>query len=221
MKRTTNVFLLLAVCIFACRGVEAQNETKKAFTNSLAVQPLYWLNNGYRVDYERQLKNPAHWLQLSAIGYHVEDKDLFWILWMDNDSRFNRAWGAGLEANYKWFPFERPVMYFAGGLSFSHFDVKYSEASYRFINYQENGLTYYEPEWQTRSLSQYFERLGTNLSLGFQNRPTRRFLIDGYAGICYLYSFYDKEKYRPDSYLNSLSYRGVSFTLGFRIGFRL
>jgi hypothetical protein len=223
MKRKTSVFplLLLAAGLLVCREAEAQNEMKETFKNTLAVQPLYWVNNGFRIDYERQLNTPKHWLQVSGIGYYVEDEDIFWNLWMNSGAQIDKTWGAGLEVNYKYFPFKRPVMYFSGGLAFSHFNVDYCESGYQFISYENDGLTYYEPEWQTGNATQYFNRVGTNLYLGFQNRPARRFLIDGYTGVGYTYSFYDKNKYSPDRYLNSLSYRGISFTIGFRIGFRL
>ncbi|MDR1558038.1 MAG: hypothetical protein LBS88_13565 [Tannerellaceae bacterium] len=222
MKRKTSIFLLLfTACLFVFPEAEAQNETRKTFGNSLAVQPLYWLNNGFRIDYERRLKNPSQWLQVSAIGYYVENESNPWDVWTFSDFSFNEVWGAGLEVNYKWFPFRRQRVYVSGGLSASHFNMEYDEVGYRYTSYQIDGLTYYESQWENYQVSQRFNRIGTNLCTGIQNRPTRRFLIDGYVGIGFMYSFYDPDKYHPDNYLNSLSYRGLTLTAGFRIGFRL
>ncbi|MDR1624160.1 MAG: hypothetical protein LBS04_04215 [Tannerellaceae bacterium] len=233
MKRKENMFLfpllLTAVCILFPREAGAQNETEKTFRHSLAVQPFYWLNNGFRIDYERQLTNPSHWLQLSAIGYYVEDENSLWnAWWMQSDFPLNEAWGAGLEVNYKYFPlrnreyfpFRSREVYVSGGLSSSHFNVNYNTESIRYLSYVENGLTYYEPQWEQYETSQYFNRIGTNLCAGVQSRPTKRFLIDGYIGIGYIYSFYGKDKY-PYNDSNKLSYRGLTLTAGLRIGFRL
>jgi hypothetical protein len=224
MKRKTIsfFFLLSSACLLVSPGAEAQDEAQKTFRNSLAVEPLYWLNNGFRLDYERQLKNPAHWLQLSVIGYSVEDEDRLWNVWMlDNHRSLRESWGAGLEAEYKWFPFSRQWLYVSGGLSFAHFDVSYREYASQFITYAEDGLTYYEPQCEERELSQYFNRLATHLYMGIQTSPRRRFLIGAYTGIGYMYSFYDRDKYHPGNHIYNLAYRGVTFTVGFRLGFRL
>jgi hypothetical protein len=222
MKRKITAFLLLAFYVLISQGAEAQREAGKTFKNSLAIQPLYWLNSGLRIDYERQLKNSHHWLQFSAIGYYVDDEDLLWNSLMNSNRPIQDAWGSGLEVNYKWLPFQRPQMYLSGGLSFSHFNVGYRESGYHYLTYRENELTYYELDWGERRIQQDFDRIGTNFRIGFQTHASRRFLIDSYVGIGHMYSFYDGGKPYPGTDLiNSLSYRGVTLTAGFRIGFRL
>jgi hypothetical protein len=221
MKKTVIITLLLASCLPASfRNAQAQDVSTETFRNSLAIQPLYWLNNGFRVDYERQLKSPQSWLQISAIGYYVEDENSFWTLW-NTDNDINNAWGVGIEANYKFFPFERQVFYVSAGLSASRFSVQYDVMQHRYLTYEEEGLTYYESQWDNVQESQHVGRFGTNFYIGVQNRPVHRFLIDAYAGFGRIYSFYDKDKHSPDNYLNSLCYRGMTLTLGFRVGFRL
>ncbi|MDR2809194.1 MAG: hypothetical protein LBB84_01385 [Tannerellaceae bacterium] len=217
--KTTGIIALLTLACLATSfpNVEAQ-EHPRTFRNTLAIQPLYWLNNGMRIDYERQLKNPRHWLQVSAIGYYVGDDNSLWMQWLDRDIR--HAWGVGLETNYKYFPFGK-ILYVSGGLSAAHYSVQYNEWRHTFLSYQENALTYYEPQWEEVKESSNFARFGTNVFVGVQNRPGRRFLIDGYAGVGRVFSFYDAHKAYPDNYLNSLSYRGITLTLGLRIGFRL
>jgi hypothetical protein len=220
MKKTTITAILLAAgLLVSFLNAEAQNVPRKTFENTLAIQPLYWINNGFRIDYERQLKSPYHWLQLSAIGYYVENENSFWTLW-NSIPDMNDAWGVGLEANYKYFP-SGNIWYVSAGLSASRFSVQYDRVDYTYGSYTEEGLTYYEPQWREVEESQRFGRFGTNFYVGVQNRLTHRFLIDGYIGFGRVYSFYDKDKYYPDSYMNSLSYRGMTFTLGVRIGFRL
>ncbi|MDR1919962.1 MAG: hypothetical protein LBQ65_10005 [Tannerellaceae bacterium] len=224
MKRKT-ILTALALGLLTSFGAEAQQERQPGFKHALSVQPLYWLNNGFRLDYERQLKNPAHWLQISGVGYYADDVNDFWSFWSFGDHPLNEAWGGGLDASYKWFPFKR-VLYTSAGLSVRHFNLKYNETIEDFISYERDGLTYYEPQSREVEVSQYFDRLGANLYLGVQNNSTKRFLIDAYIGLGWTYSFYDKDKYYPGKYYgyissNSLSYRGITLLLGFRIGFRL
>ncbi|MDR2388358.1 MAG: hypothetical protein LBD89_01040 [Tannerellaceae bacterium] len=219
MKTTTPTALVLLLCLLIHPRAEAQETLPKSYKNTLAFQPLYWVNNGLRIDYERQLKTPAQWLQLSAIGYYVEGNDTFWTLW-DTTRDIHNAWGAGMEANYKYFPFGR-IFYVSGGVSAARFVVKYDRIIPGYTSYEEEGLRYWEPLWESVDESQRFTRFGTNFYAGVQNRASHHFLIDVYAGFGRLYSLYDKEKYYPDNDLNTLSYRGVSLTLGFRIGFRL
>ncbi|MDR2118565.1 MAG: hypothetical protein LBP25_03410 [Tannerellaceae bacterium] len=219
MKKTTIITLLLILCLpFRTPEAAAQHDSPATFKNTLAIQPLYWLNNGIRIDYERQLKNPSHWLQISGIGYYLMDSENFWTLWNYDD--LNDAWGAGMEVNYKYFPFGR-IWYLSAGLSAAHFSVQYSTEHFTYISYEQEGLTYYEPRWENVEESQQFERFGTNLCVGIQTRPSRRFLLDFYTGAGRVFSLYDEDKRYPDKYLNSLSYRGITLTMGVRIGFRL
>ncbi|MDR1645215.1 MAG: hypothetical protein LBS05_05255 [Tannerellaceae bacterium] len=221
MKRDAIILILLFVTSLL-PAANAQTETPETFTQTLAIQPLYLLNNGLRIDYERQLCNPNQWLQISAIGYYIEDNDALWTYWDWSSSYgFNRAWGAGLEINYKYFPTERRQLYFSGGLSASHFNVGYNEYQQQYDIYMQDGLTYYEPQWVNRHLSQRFNRIGMNFYIGRQNRPSRRFLLDWYAGIGRAHSFYNEGRRSPERYYGSLSYSGVTFTLGVRLGFRL
>jgi hypothetical protein len=220
MKRKTIIALFLyALCLPASQSVKAQDETPETFKHTLAIQPLYWVNNGLRIDYDKQLHNPRSWLQISAIGYHA-DKNDFWIPWMP-DQTFNRAWGAGLEVNYKWFVSGRQRLYLSGGLAAAHFNVSHNKTLMQYIGYEEDNLTYYEPHWIKYETSLYFNRLGTNFSIGIQNRPTRRFLLDCYAGIGHVHTFYNRLESYPDNYYGSLTYQGLTLTLGLRIGFRL
>ncbi|MDR1938902.1 MAG: hypothetical protein LBQ73_10465 [Tannerellaceae bacterium] len=220
MKRKTILAILSVLALLASFGTEAQNETRKSFKHAFAVQPLYWMNNGFRLDYERQLKNPRHWLQVSGIGYYTDNEYSLLSAWMLDSHSINEVWGSGLEVNYKWFPFKR-VLYTSAGLSAAHFTVKYDETAMDYISYVRDGLTYYEPQWENFEASQYFNRLGTNFYIGVQTKPTIRFLIDGYMGVGWMHSFYNKDRYYPPNYINTLSYRGLTLTMGLRIGFRL
>jgi hypothetical protein len=220
MKKTIITALLpVAGLLFSFADAGAQDAPRKSFEHTIAVQPFYWANNGFRFDYERQLKNPAQWLQVSAIGYYVEDGNSFWTL-SSNESNINSAWGAGFEANYKYFP-SGNVWYVSAGVAASHFSVQYDRLNYSYESYTEEGLTYYEPQVSIAEESQHVTRLGTNFFTGIQNRPYHRFLIDAYIGFGRVFSIYDKDKYSSGNYLNALGYRGLTLTMGVRIGFRL
>ncbi|MDR1980631.1 MAG: autotransporter outer membrane beta-barrel domain-containing protein [Tannerellaceae bacterium] len=220
MKRKDIMLVLCAVCFLIPFRTAAQDKTEKperpAFKQSIAIQPLYLHINGLRLDYERQLKTPRQWVQVSGIGYYSGNDDSLWGLWAFDDHRFNNSWGAGVEVNYKYLTSKR--VYLSGGLSYGYTAVDYND--YTLTDYEEDGLTYYTPTWE--KTMQNFNRLGVHTYVGLQTKTNRRVLVDGYMGVGYTHSFYDTNKYYPSTNeMNNVSYRGIQLIIGFRMGIRL
>jgi hypothetical protein len=220
MKQLIAFPVLLAFCLGFSASFHASAQSlatggAKEYKNAITLHPLYLINSGVRIDYDRRIQG-RHWLQAGLTGYRSSGPDFF-RLWMLDDWRGAKATGAALELNYKYFPFPRvKFIYFTAGAAYSHFDVKYSGFSYE--KYPEDGLTFYEP--RQRTLTQMFDRIETSARIAIQTRPLRRIFVDFYVGAGYRFSFYDEQKPYPYQTMMNLGYRGPTLTTGFRIGTR-
>jgi hypothetical protein len=216
-----NILLSAAVCCLLCpAAISAQETIRTPYKHAFSIQPLYIYINGLRLDYEQQLKNPKHWLQVSATGYFGnEDFAFLELLMLDLQSNIERVRGGGLELTYKYFPFTR-FFYTAASLSYAHFNVGRKYTNYVLDPYEENGLTYYEPRWSSELEKSFFNKVETNLYIGIQNSLYKKFLIDTYVGIGYKHSFYDSNKFVPNDSFTSLGYTGLTLAMGVRLGYR-
>lgn len=219
MKGSLFLRILIMACTLlpACAAAQGTPRTD-GYGHSLAVQPLYIFNQGVRVDYERQLSSPYHWLQVSGKGYYMhraDDAGLLTLLF--GDDRIETLSGAGAELNYKYFFLKRRHLYVSAGLSYGYVHTKLHGVD--FSGFREDDLTLYRPHYRLQS--QDFNRAGFNTFFGIQTSPYRRFFVDVYAGVGYARSFYDRSRYYPDTgNMNGLSYSGPTVTAGVRIGIR-
>jgi hypothetical protein len=195
---------------------EARNAA--VYKNNLGLQPLYLFNQGMRIDYERQLNDPHHWLQMSATGYYADDTDYSGIATLlFGDDRIKKLSGAGVEVNYKYFFLKRRFLYVSAGVSHRYFHTL--SHAFGYASYHEDGLTFYRLNYGLQS--QDFNRVGFNSCFGVQTSPYKRFFVDGYVGLGLCRSFYDRDGYYPDpANINGLSYSGLTFTVGMRAGMR-
>ncbi|MDR3252064.1 MAG: hypothetical protein LBT35_00635 [Tannerella sp.] len=228
MKKIKNLTLcFLAGLIASVSTIYAQESPriKEGYKNAFSIEPFYLTNNGLRLNYERQLASPAHWLEASFIGYVVdfrhEDRDRylpnsFYTTWFLNGRDIRNAWSLGTEINYKYFL--HPFFYLSVGGAYSHTDVV--DYANTFHKFQEDGLTFYEHAWGEST--QRFDRVSGNFRVGFQTKNYRRVVVGGYVGITLTHSFYsprDEGDYTSDDITN-LRYSGFIPHIGFRIGFR-
>lgn len=215
----TFLYCLLISCIAPLACATAQDGRSDIFyRNNISVQPLYIFNQGMRIDYERQLHNPYHWLQVSAKGFYVNDGyDPGLMTLLFSDDRIEKLKGAGAELNYKYFFMKKRFLYISAGLSYSYFNTQ--QYGLTFVDFREDDLTFYRPDYSMQT--QEFNKMGFNTFFGVQSSPRRRFFVDGYVGFGYSRSFYDKNKYYPNTdNINGLSYNGPTFTTGLRLGVR-
>jgi hypothetical protein len=210
---------LLIFCLFPLTCAVAQNaQNDRAYTSAVSVQPLYLFNRGLRIDYEKQLGNPYHWVQVSAKGYYMTDDGYAGLttLIFDND-RIEDLSGVGTELNYKYFFLKKRIPYIAAGLSYHYFHTH--QYGYDFIDFRQDDLTMYYPVYSLQA--QDFNKVGFNTCFGVQTSPYKRFFVDGYIGIGYCRSFFDENRYYPDSdNMNGPSYTGFTLTTGIRLGIR-
>jgi hypothetical protein len=220
MKKTTTLIsgLLFAVTLFAPAHAAAQRrELPQGFRNGLSVEPLYLFVDGLRINYERQLQTPRHWIDVSAIGYARKNSEN-WENWFFNGYNTDRAWGLGAELNYKYFVL--PFMYLSFGAGGGQQTVTYTRTAVDYSSYREDGLVFYEPDFDARSRTATWSKVAGNIRLGFQSKSTRRVLAGGYVGLGYVHSFYDSAAQSLPNNPLSLGFRGIGPHAGFRIGVR-
>jgi len=190
--------------------------------NAISLEPLYIVNNGLRVNYERQIINPHHWLEFSSTGYfsYNENNTLPKQWFYDSFDNFSvkNNWGLALEASYKYYPIY--FMYISSGITYSHHEAALAGNTMIYNSYVEDGLTYYEPTFEYYDNWKAFDRLGVNLKIGLQTPLYRNFLIGGYFGLGFAKAFYRDDGYVPNKSIISVTYSGVTPLLGWRIGFR-
>ena len=157
-------------------------------------------------------------MQLSARAYCLTDGSTgMTTLLFDSDWNIEKLSGAGLDVNYKYFLPKTRFLYVAAGASYSYFRMEHYD--YVFADFHENNLTFYKPIYALQT--QHFNKVGLNTYFGIQSSFYRHFFVDGYVGVGYCHSFYDKNKYYPDTdNMNGVSYNGPTATIGVSLGVR-
>jgi len=236
--KTLTLYLLASLSIVSAQEPSsvAQNPSrfaqkpaliKQGYKNAFSIEPLYLFNNGLRLNYERQLVTPKHWLEGSLIGYVVDyrntDRDMYlsngsYNTWFLNSRDISNAWSLGTEINYKYYL--RPFLYLSAGGAYSHTAVTDETATFR--KFKEDDLTFYEHVWGKQT--QRFDRVACNLRLGFQSKYYRRVVVGGYIGFTFTHSFFNPrndDDYASEDDITDLRYSGMLPHIGFRLGFRL
>jgi opacity protein-like surface antigen len=181
---------------------------------SIAAQPLYNFNGGIRFDFEMRIKNSPAWIQISPSGYWMSRAHRDYNYWMLPSGELNYLLGGGLELNYKYFVNKKESIYFAGGCSYTNYNIEYADEYWR--SYSEDNLVYYTKEHG--AMKQGINKLGLNTYFGYQ-LPTPTFLFDMFVGLGYRYSFYTNNIASSfDDGMLSFGYRGIVFITGVRFG---
>jgi len=217
---------IISVMVVAAITIPAGRAQQEPFKNSLSIEPLYMLNDGLRLNYERQLNNPNNCLEISAIGYFPSGPHSMKNVWFYGSSLSDGttyydildAWGAGLDLTYNYYL--KSFLYVSGGIFYRHHAAKY-ESDYIYEVVDEGGFSYLTSNGQ--SVTRWFshDRTGYFLRMGFQSKSTHKFLVGGYFGLGYSYSF-GSNKLVPDGGIGpfSINQRGAYFLLGFKVGLR-
>ena len=203
--------------------------TQKKYT--FTVQPLQLFNSGLRFDVEMRLGDGPGWLQFgpaiyyekreSYTNYFFYGKRLYhgygWYndIWGGFREPFSELRGGGLDVNYKRYLNARRSFYFATGLSYTLFDIKYR--GWNWNDYIEDGLEYHGYEFGYNN--QYINRLGINTFWGFQVPTRRAFIFDMFWGLAYRHSFFDEDKPAFNEHMYSYGWSGPVFLFGLKFGF--
>ena len=200
--------------------------TQKKVT--FAIQPLQLFNNGLRYDIDVRLGDGPGWLQFGPAFYYVPENNRNSSNYYYDGRNYYRndlmfQWrepyteltGAGIDLNYKHFLDARRSFYFALGLSYTQFNVKYRSRDW--TEYIEDGLKYLE--YGEGYNKQKIDRFGFNNFFGFQIPTRSAFLFDMFWGYAVRYSLYDEDKPAFNRDMFSYGYSGFVVLVGFRIGF--
>jgi len=221
MKKILSGIMLLILSSSITNRLQAQNISisQEGITPkyTLAVQPFVLSNGGLRLDFERQLHHPHHWLQLGITGYHLPEisaeEDRVHFAGYDNEIKGLK--GVGIHGSYKLFlPSTWESFYTMGNLSYTFQQVKYMDTGYH--SFIDDGMKYYE--YSTIMQSQKFNRMGINAFIGFQSPLIKNIFLDFYAGIGYAVSLYDKNKKHFDTSILDYGHNGITIGGGVRIG---
>jgi hypothetical protein len=188
---------------------------KKNYT--IATHPFYFFNGGVRFDLEKRIANTPAWVQIGVTGHLLSRETRHYNHWyLISGDEMNYLLGGGLDLNYKRFVNRKESFYFAGGCSYSYYNIEHAGKSLR--SYEEDGLLYYTYDYG--NIKQNINKLGLSAFIGYQS-PKPTFLFDMFAGIGYRYSF---RKHQHAGLFNSgmlsLGYRGLVFVAGIRFGIK-
>jgi len=222
--------LILAVCFVGPRGY-AQTRyaaTQKKYT--VTIQPLQLLKNSLRFDLEKRIKNGPGWLQFGPAFYYIPPPDRApHYAYIQGNYYYNDfipyrplgmfepcsgLLGGGLDLNYKCFIDPKRTIYFLGGLSFTHFNIRYW--GWEWNDFTADGLQYHE--YLADYYHQRINRTGINGLFGFQIPSRHAFLVDMFGGFSYRHSFSDKNKPSFDTDMFSHGFTGLVFVTGLRFG---
>lgn len=179
-------------------------ETKTVQRYSVAVHPFHLINNGFRVDFEYELKVPGEWIQIGVLGYAAPHRNPRLFEYRDNNLRatfnssfdcYDQMWGVGVAAIYKkmW---HRRGWYFSTGLLLEYFDVGRTNLGY--VPYEEEGLRFYARDTYLQKYS--FVKPTIQMNIGKHFAFGKRVFMDIYMGISASYSIYDRDKFKELDY---------------------
>jgi hypothetical protein len=188
------------------------------YKNVITFEPLYFFNNGLKVNYERMLF-ADNWLECSLVGYFYDDENFQSIFGSNHlwESNVGKAYGYGFDVHYKWFPVS--MMYLSGGFQFRRHKITpdYYYYTYHFHEYMEDGLTFIAPVPSDYEVNEYINRYIGCLRVGFQSRPYRRVSVGGYIGVNFMWADEKGGSIYSSSYI---THNGIMPDIGFKLGVR-
>ena len=231
MRQAAKIFGILSLLLFS-ESVFGQsseigiNVNAKEYTNVLAIVPQYAFYHGFRIDYERKIKNSDQWIVLAPQIYSDTYNDRYYYINIGY-SAYQSMVGIGINAYYKLMVFKsarknlgsnlpRHALYFSAGPNFQYFNLKnQEEVAHPFI---EDGVTYYK--FELEDVTKPIYRIGAIANVGWQF-TFDRFLLDFYFGLAIKYSMDQNGELIRDSYSDWVdpAYSGVLLDGGVRLGF--
>ena len=218
--------LLFSQSIFG-QSLSGLTGDAKQFKNALAIVPQYAFYHGFRIDYERKIKNSDQWIVLAPQIYSDISNNNYYYYSSTGYSAYQSMVGFGINAYYKLMVFKsarknlgsnlpRHALYFSAGPNFQYFKLKnMEEVAHPFI---EDGVTYYK--FELEDVTKPIYRIGAIANVGWQF-TFDRFLIDFYFGLAIKYSLDEDGKLIRDTYSDWVdpAYSGVLLDGGVRLGF--
>ncbi len=198
--------------------LSANRSTVSAQSVSVAIQPIFILNNAGKIDVELQPAKSRFGYILTAelYGGTIKDKPTFSI---DENTPSDKLRGAGIGISQKYkFKDDRSSPYIAYGLTYRYQEIAIETEA--FYAYQENGFTYYGYGPVNKNL--VISSGMASAVFGYQKLEDD-FVYDFYFGAGYKTQFkntdfdglrsYDRNQY-------SYAYKGPLMLVGLKIGFQ-
>jgi len=217
MNKYIYIIIFAVYIAVAYTGQEKNVGQSILYQNTITLEPLYFFNNGLKINYERNLfKNT--WIETGITGYKYDKVNFqniagdayFW------DSDITKAYGYGIDLHYKWFP--TSIMYLSAGFQVRHHNITNDDTNYSFIEYKEDGLTFIT--YTITPVTQNINRFATCLRIGLQSRQYHRISVGGFAGFSYIHTNTSGSIYNNWNSPDMLTFSGIMPELGFKIGVR-
>lgn len=227
-----NVKISLSVALIFWAAGSLSSQEKDSLSHyplfpeyTIAVQPFYMVNGGLRFDFETQMRNEKEWMQYSLSGYYLSETDAdpvnqYYSYNYNGWTHFNSCFepisslkGFGFGASYKQL-FDYLSLYGSVGFYYNYYHVGFS--SIELTGFVENDLTFYK--YMEIDHHQNFHQFKPNVTLGTQSTLRSLFFYDAYINVAYNYALYDKNKYAFNDSPYGYGFRGITFSVGLRIG---
>ena len=216
------VAFLLGTEVLAQTHSDSLKIQRPLLRNFISFVPQYSITDGFRVDYERGIKENQIWLGLGTMFFYSQGEYYGYGTYYN----VNSLNGVGILPNIKFRAYNsdkvnkrsgvpRHIMYLETGPLLQYFKVNYeTEIPQSFI---ENGVEYFEFELQEVTSSIF--RTGLNLNVGWQ-LVLNQFVMDVYVGAGFRVSFAEDEpsEYYYAEWISPL-YTGFLLNGGIKFGF--
>jgi hypothetical protein len=223
MQKTNFSKAFFLVIVFFINGffhhAQAQISVKNQEQSTrIMLVPQYLINNGFRIEIDRSLKEKNRWITYAPTIYYRDKKSNTWF----NESNVHGVAGVGMDVFYRWYPSRnsksgRAFLSAGGGYSFISRKFKGN----RWEEYLENNLTYYR--YDTDYWNASYHIINLRATAGFHIIKAQYFSMDYYLGFGIKYSLVDKpENYvyynNADDSIFDPDYRGFLIVTGLRLG---
>lgn len=227
-KPVLTIAVVIGLSVFAKIGTATgQDQTAKPDTTdkdakssiSLAIQPMFMLNNAGKIDLEWQSGGKKIGYVFTAELYSGRTKDASEGFYNRGTEKWDRISGLGVGISQKYkFKDERSSPYLAYGLTYRYQEISFETEG--FFTYEQDGLTYYDygPIEKNFAVS---SGLATAV-FGYQ-KIADDFLYDLYFGFGYKAQFNNTEFDGLRRYNDSIiyhAYKGFGMVAGFKIGYQ-
>lgn len=212
-QQSRKIILFIAL-LFVSMGLFSQKENDNQKIWIMGV-PQHLFNNGIRIETDLRLKGDQnHWLIIAPTFYYRDKPGNFY------SERWNIEGmeGAGVNLYYRrYMTAEAETWYLSAGGGYRW--VNYKMQGYRWDEFQENDLTFYN--YNRGNYSILFSTIKADALMGFRLVPDPNFAIDFYTGFGIRYT----QTIKPENTYKSINgdgtgfgHSGFVFLFGVRIG---
>lgn len=216
---------LLALIILFAIKTTAYSQYKDSTAFGISTHPIYWFQNGLRVDAEARLAPKSrHWLVGGAMYYNgpvnlAGDANVAPTSPNKTDNE-DKMSGYGFELQHKIFLNSKKYtnIYFAYGPVIKQYEINFQEANWATKNIDGVEFMVYDP----LDVTQQIQQIGLTGIFGTKLVSSNNFVFDIYAGLGYKNSTVKApiagyREYKRDMW--DFAYSGVQAVGGLKIGY--